>query len=432
MNKIKYPTLDLFIYNLTEVSDKDAYEKYWFNLPSEVEQKRLSTVTVREPEYFEFGIATRKIDGSYSRTTVDDTSCLNYCCSFDEEVELSNLPSILTELKNLALLPKIDNLPAGHLSKAGYQGQTWMMSGSMVPDNSQITEIEAIQIYQSLIADGHQYLIKGEFLGATVYEMWRGKTQWEGIEKDSHVIIVFYPDEKTFVDVVSKNYYLHWLSLFYWRQKIIWAYQQGRELKAGLAKQIQSKKDITVVSNDLSKKDLGGLKTELQQNGLNLSVYIQDINWLQIQQHTVQVNLGNYKLQCDKHFKTSVWLTEFSNIVENKYKVQLEKDYLSLNAGLALLENETTTIRGMVEIQQAQRERNLNTIIAIVGVGLGTSQITSSAIIAQKTDPENIPFYQTKALWYSIGAGAVASFSLWITILILFRLKSMLQRRFRP
>ncbi|BAZ30810.1 hypothetical protein NIES4074_32770 [Cylindrospermum sp. NIES-4074] len=431
MNKIKYPTLDLFIYNLTEVSDKDAYEKYWFNLPSEVEQKRLSPIKERYDEYFNFEIATRKIDGSYSRTTVDDTSCLNYSCSFDEEVELSKLPSIITELQNLALLPKVDNLPAGYLSKDGYLGQTWMMSGSMVPDNSQITEVEAIQLYQTLVADGHQYLIKGEFLGATVYEMWRGKTRWEGIEKHSHVIIVFYPDEKTFVDV-SKNYYLHWLSLFYWRQKIIWAYQQGRELKAGLAKQIQNKKDITVVSNDLSKKGLGELKTELQQNGLNLSVYIQDINWLQIQQHTVQVNLENYKLQCDKHFTTAVWLTEFSNIVENKYKVQLEKDYLSLNAGLALLENETTTIRGMVEIQQAQRERNLNTIIAIVGVGLGTSQIASSVIIAQKTPPENVPFYQTKALWYSIGTGAAASFVLWITILIFFRFKTFLQRCFRP
>ncbi len=134
-----------------------------------------------------------------------------------------------------------------------------MISGSTVPDNSQIIESEAVEIYKALIPQGHQYKSQGEFLGATVYEMWRGKNEWEGIEKDSHVIIVFYPDEKNFADA-AKNYQILWRDLFHWRHKIIWAYQQGKKLKPELAKQIQNQTDITVLSTSLTKQSLGTLK----------------------------------------------------------------------------------------------------------------------------------------------------------------------------
>ncbi|MEH2046040.1 MAG: hypothetical protein V7L12_22735 [Nostoc sp.] len=73
-------------------------------------------------------------------------------------------------------------------------------------------------------------------------------------------------------------------------------------------------------------------------------------------------------------------------------------------------------IRKMVEIEQAQRDRNLNTSIAIVGIGLATSQIASSVIVAQQTPPKDIPFYQTQAFWCSIGTGAIASLVFWIIL----------------
>ena len=83
------------------------------------------------------------------------------------------------------------------------------------------------------------------------------------------------------------------------------------------------------------------------------------------QQHTVEVNERNYEKQREKIFPNDKFLEKFSKIVKDKYQVQLQKDYLGLNPGLAILENLTATIRGMVEIKQAQRDRNLNTNIAI-------------------------------------------------------------------
>ena len=252
--------------------------------------------------------------------------------------------------------------------------------------------------------------------------------RWEGIDKDSHVIVIFYPDEQTFAK--AAQYYNAWRYLFYCRHKIIWAYEQGRELKARLATQL---KQSLIDSNTLSKKGLHELKKDLQINSKVLSSYVQDINLLPIQQHTVEINLDNYEKQRQDNFPTEKFLTEFSQIAKHKYQIQLEKDYLSLNPGLAILENVTSTIRGMVEIEQAQRdreqaqrERNLNNTVAIAGVGLATSQLASAVIIAQKP-PEKCnqqctPFFLTEAFILSFVTGLAASFLVWI-ILTLFRRK---------
>ncbi|EKF00910.1 hypothetical protein FDUTEX481_08394 [Tolypothrix sp. PCC 7601] len=59
--------------------------------------------------------------------------------------------------------------------------------------------------------------------------------------------------------------------------------------------------------------------------------------------------------------------------------------------------------------------------MAIAGVGLATSQVASSIILAQEPPPPDIPFFQTPAFWWSLTTGVVASLILW-SILRLYRL----------
>lgn len=287
-----------------------------------------------------------------------------------------------------------------------------MISGWTVPNHSTIPENDAFNIYKSLIGKPHQYYQQGVFLGAQVHEMWCGDRQWEGIEKNSHVIIVFYPDEQTF-DEIGNNYYTAWRDLFLYRHKIIWAYENGRKLKSRLMQKYGSSYTNTT---DLSTKGLQGLKNELQTNTNNLSSYVRDINDLDIQKHTVEVNLYNYDKIHQHKFSSAKFLEKFSQIVKQKYQIQLEKDYLSLNPDLAILENVTSTIRGMVEIEQAQQERNLNHTVAIFGVGLATSQLASAVILAQQPPNKDIPFYNTTAFKSSLFSGIAASFLFWIII----------------
>ncbi|KAB8335130.1 hypothetical protein SD80_001880 [Scytonema tolypothrichoides VB-61278] len=416
MSKIEYPTLDLFTYNLADDSSKT--QDYWSKLAEQLKQKGFSTKPDDEdPQRLNFWnkiSTTNAVDGSYSQANFDDTNCLRYSCSVEQQVELSDIEHTLTQIKDLDVLPKIGNLAPGKLSENDYLGQTCMISGWTIPANNPILEANAHQAYKALIPQGHQHQNFGELLGATVYEMWRGEGRWDKIEKDSHVIVVFYPDEDKFKQ--ASKYYNTWRYLFYCRHKILWAYEQGRELKLRLSKKYEHGLIDQKSLESLSNKGLQELKSELQKNINTLFNYVQDINLLQTQQHTVEVNERNYEKQCQKIFPTDKFLEEFSQIVKDKYQVQLEKDYLGLNPGLAILENLTATIRGMVEIEEAQRDRNLNTTIAIVGVGLATSQIASSVIIAQQTPPKDIPFYQTQAFWYSIGAGAIASLVFWIIL----------------
>ncbi len=447
MCKIEYPTLDLFIYNLADGSSNE--QDYWLKLPEQLKQKGFSIKPDHDknPQRLDFwDTISTAVDGSYSLANFDDTNCLCYSCSVDQQVELSNIEHTLTQIKDLALLPKIGDLAPGKLSENGYLGQTWMISGWTVPANNPIPEANAHQAYKAIITKEHQHQNSGEFLGATVYEMWRGEGRWDKIQKDSHVIVVFYPNEDKFAEA-SKSYN-SWRYLFYCRHKILWAYEQGRELKLRLLEKYKHNLIDQKSLESLSTKKLEELKCELQKNINTVFNYVQDINLLQTQQHTVEVNERNYEKQCKEIFTTDKFLEEFSKIVKDKYQVQLEKDYLGLNPGLAILENLTATIRGMVEIEQAEldkqqaerdrkldkeqaeRDRNFNTNIAIVGIGLATSQIASSVILAQQTPPKDIPFYQTQAFWYSIGTGAIASLVFWIILTeILPRLRRQIQPR---
>jgi ABC-type Fe3+ transport system permease subunit len=63
-----------------------------------------------------------------------------------------------------------------------------------------------------------------------------------------------------------------------------------------------------------------------------------------------------------------------------KYKDQLEKDAVSLRPGVSILENVTSTIRGIVEIEQAERDRNFQILVGLAGVGIGTASIAASTV----------------------------------------------------
>ena len=207
MCKIEYPTLDLFIYNLADGSSntQDYWSKLAEQLKEQLKQKGFSTkANDEDPQRLDFrDTISTAVDGSYSLANFDDTNCLRYSCSVDQQVELSDIEHTLTQIKDLALLPKIGNLAPGRLSENGYLGQTWMISGWTVPANNPILEANAHQAYKALISQEHQHQNLGEFLGATVYEMWRGEGRWEKIEKDSQVASLQVKSQKS--KVKSKN-----------------------------------------------------------------------------------------------------------------------------------------------------------------------------------------------------------------------------------
>ncbi|TAF02024.1 MAG: hypothetical protein EAZ78_16025, partial [Oscillatoriales cyanobacterium] len=62
--------------------------------------------------------------------------------------------------------------------------------------------------------------------------------------------------------------------------------------------------------------------------------------------------------------------------------------------GSDLLEKALNAIRGRVEIEQAERDRNLQTTIAVVGVGIGVAGVVSSSYTLAVDKPWAPPSFQ--------------------------------------
>ena len=79
---------------------------------------------------------------------------------------------------------------------------------------------------------------KGEFIGATIFESFDNSLKHKNVQggdakiitvfPTKHIIIAIYPDKATFDKLA--DFYEHWMRLFYYHHKIIWAYNQSRIL----------------------------------------------------------------------------------------------------------------------------------------------------------------------------------------------------------
>ena len=280
-------------------------------------------------------------------------------------------------------------------------------------------------------------------MGGTVFEVSTSPKNWQNLDaENNHILIILYPDLKTMEGIA--NFYEDWRFLFYYRNKIVWAYSNTQQikpmLKANLLPADKSKGQVQFVlpKVKLSESNLENLEQSLEENYRDLVCYAENIAFLEIQRQTIKTNL--YKFQqrlksiqnkAEEVARNSTNLdiiNKFSEIVEHKYLAQVEQDYVAFSPGLKLRDKWIDTIRGIVEIRQVQlskqkeeRDQKFQDNIAILGVGLGSAAIASTAIspfiesITQRPsiDPEsNLPLTANALLNFSaiIGFSIVIGF----------------------
>ncbi|MEH1841285.1 MAG: hypothetical protein V7L20_21640 [Nostoc sp.] len=107
-------------------------------------------------------------------------------------------------------------------------------------------------------------------------------------------------------------------------------------------------------------------------------------------------------------------MRQFSEFSADKYLLQLEIDYINLSPGLTLLQNLISTIQGTIDIYQAKSDRNLENFMGSAGIGLATSQIASSVLVAQYPPNSKTPFFLTTAFGWSVVAEVLTSRIAWI------------------
>jgi hypothetical protein len=423
MSDLIYPTLELFVYNLGEgLGDnqediKQRRDGFLANLPQTIQDVLNPAFdkesTAGNPDYiellklaganaafqeFDTSLNNYALKGYYYPVRLKDTYGLVLDCSIDEK----DIPQKLNCLRYLK--QQADSIQ-------GDLGKTWIISGSLPTPNTDnetlakniykalLAEEKAKNLtdvaYEALISQEWQYRKTGKFLSASVFEIWQTPQDWKSVEENRHILIFLYPNLQTME--AAAQFYEDWMRLLCYRNKIIWAYCETQQLK----RQLQSGfKTIRETIPTVQKKpELPKLQGILEKNVETFSNYVINLNYLEIQRSTIEVNLQNYQeyvngiknyitTNASKFGDTDLnFLEYFNNIVQNKYQAQVKKDYESLLPGIAILENLLNTIRGIVEIEQAERDRRIETqntnfqnAVAVVGVGVGTASVIASAV----------------------------------------------------
>ncbi|MBD3560337.1 hypothetical protein H6S82_15960, partial [Planktothrix sp. FACHB-1355] len=277
-------------------------------------------------------------------------------------------------------------------------GQTWMISGWLPNSNKKSPEEIAQACYQALMPGSnweHDLDGKGQFLGANIFELSRYRlvmkegftdaTNIASLQENQHVIIVLYPDEATATNEAHRFYY-DWMRLFSYRHKILWAYGQSRLLKETIKNYFVTVEDSgkSIGKASYQREELSKFRKTLAVVQDTLNKYTIDLNKLDFQGRTIDINLNNYvnrleRIETKAKVETELkFLSKFSKLVTEKYLQQIKKDTENLERGLRLLENTINAIRSRVEVDKAERDRNFQNTVTIIGMGWTVGSFVAS------------------------------------------------------
>jgi hypothetical protein len=133
----------------------------------------------------------------------------------------------------------------------------------------------------------------------------------------------------------------------------------------------------------LAETDLSELKFQLKEL-LRISLeYSQLQRNLEYYQNTIEINTYNYEQklnQIEELANSDIsFLKGFAQRECQTFKQQIQADLRYFGQGYSLLDKAIATIRGLVEIDQAERDRQLQTTIAVIGVGIGAGGIFAAS-----------------------------------------------------
>jgi hypothetical protein len=166
------------------------------------------------------------------------------------------------------------------------------------------------------------------------------------------------------------------------------------------------------------------------QNALNN--YTLDLNRLEFQNRTIDINLSNYKKRLERIEEKAgnqlEFFEKFTKLVTDKYQLQITKDSENLERGLKLLENTISAVRSRVEVAKAERDRNFQDAIAILGVGWSVASFLPSPDKLSENANDPVRMFLTQSplpptwvkpaipLVYKVSVALVAAALAWLLI----------------
>ncbi len=191
-----------------------------------------------------------------------------------------------------------------------------------------------------------------------------------------------------------------------------------------IEKEIDKLQEISI-DESFSQEKLNSLTEKLKELPQLAAKYTRLLRNLEDYQNTIAINTENYHERSQQiHGKIQQENLEFLEIFYQKnalfFQKQISADLGYFHHGSALLEQAISSIRGIVEIEQAKRDRSLETTIQIIGVALGGGAIVSGVVtenIDKPFAPLNFkyPFHPlVSSLFWSVLATLVFGLLAWL------------------
>ncbi|MEZ2226383.1 MAG: hypothetical protein ACBR12_20310 [Microcoleus sp.] len=437
-NWLIYPTVDLFVYDLADgigqnedkisQNRQNFWQKIYRDKISAPQLENLKQAETETADYIEllgdkkFAAFESPLDGYAYPVKIGDT----YAAQFDLSGKIESDKQKTFEPKEIDCLEWLKQQVISRINPPATIGQSWLVWGQLTADDQDALET-AKNCYSKLNLFPNSkwerdLKAEGKFLGADFYELWLPPGDRGNIGQNYHVLICLFPyNNGQSIGDISKTVaklYVHLMRLFAFRNKVIWAYTQSRQLKADLkdaSRTIQNIVKQLPEQVNAPKVDLKELQQSLVNSLTIFSVYANYISRLEEQENTIKTNLKNYKRRLEtigndmgSDAEAFKFMASFSDFAKEKYVWQAAADNRSLSAGLRLLENAIQTIEGIIEIERAKSDRTLNVTIGAVGVGIATSGVYASVYAGQIAPPKN-PMDVNTVFWSSIGWGFLFS-----------------------
>jgi hypothetical protein len=238
---------------------------------------------------------------------------------------------------------------------------------------------------------------QGKFLGSPIFEY---NNDADSPEAQCHLLIWLNTNDVTTELETKGEYYYPLIDLLLCRNKIIyarseaiWCYEQARAAYSDLEKYKQEFKEQKNKPIDVKLTKLNQWLQEIPEISFNYIDYLRD---LELHKTTIQTNSKNYRLYLNKLNKICLqsddleFLSNFLELAEDAFIEQINTNLAYLTPGQNLFDQMIATIRGIVEIEQANRDRSLENTIQRLGIAFGGGAIVSG-VVTQHIDKPFAP-----------------------------------------
>ncbi len=250
-----------------------------------------------------------------------------------------------------------------------------------------------------------EFRASGILFGSPIFEY---DSHEDDAPKRCH-ILVWLQDNSETSQFVTSTFNLCLLNLLRSRAKIVFVYRQARksyrkaqQIVGELEKQLPKFAEIEGEQDRQVK--LQKLKDLLAEVRTKMLACAHQVRYLQEFRNTIDTNAENYGDVLTKIRSLSIegdnldFWQRFLDLAEKTYQRQIEIDLNYLIASQDLFQQSISTVRGMVEIEQVEfdreqednekkRDRQLENIIFFVGTAIGGGQIFSAAYPLLKDTP---------------------------------------------